>query len=62
MIMKKRKGQSKNTPGKLATACCSPTQTTSKQSDPCCDQPEDGSSCCDKSTSKEINSVTTGCC
>lgn len=41
--------------------CCSPTVET-KASDPCCEQPTDGSSCCDKTESKEVNAVKTGCC
>lgn len=43
--------------------CCATSVETKKTSnDSCCEQPTDGSSCCDKEMSKEINSVNTGCC
>ncbi|MEQ8773741.1 MAG: hypothetical protein RIC30_00170 [Marinoscillum sp.] len=45
-----------------AQGCCGATSTTSKSAAPCCDQPADGSACCDKSATKEVNSVKTGCC
>lgn len=28
----------------------------------CCEQPTDGSSCCDKTESKKVNIEKTGCC
>jgi len=44
-------------------ACCGTTSTKKSQNaDPCCEQPTDGTSCCDKSASQEENSKTTGCC
>lgn len=42
--------------------CCSTETSTAKQEEPCCNQPSDGSSCCDKTESKEANSEKTGCC
>ena len=43
--------------------CCAPvTSETRASEDPCCEQPTDGSSCCDKSAPKEVNSEKTGCC
>lgn len=45
--------------------CCTPTESkseTNTSNDPCCEQPDDGSSCCDKSAPKEVNSEKTGCC
>jgi len=43
--------------------CCGTTNTPQNvKAEPCCDQPTDGSSCCDKSLSQEENSKTTGCC
>lgn len=44
-------------------SCCAPTVTnTTVSSDPCCEQPTDGTSCCDKTASQEVNSEKTGCC
>ena len=43
-----------------STSCCSSTKTESQGE--CCEQPADGSSCCDKKETKEVNSVKTGCC
>ncbi|EZH73457.1 hypothetical protein ATO12_16080 [Aquimarina atlantica] len=45
------------------SGCCGsePIETQSAQSS-CCVQPTDGSSCCDKDESKEINIEKTGCC
>lgn len=45
-----------------SNGCCTPTVSTRENNDPCCEQPEDGSSCCDKTESKEVNSEKTGCC
>lgn len=43
--------------------CCgTDAVTANRNADPCCEQPTDGSSCCDKSASQEENSKTTGCC
>ena len=45
------------------SGCCTPDKSESKISnDPCCEQPADGSSCCDKSAPKDVNSEKTGCC
>ncbi|WP_159025420.1 hypothetical protein [Aquimarina sp. Aq78] len=46
-----------------ASGCCESTsvQVQSAQNS-CCEQPTDGSSCCDKNESKEINIEKTGCC
>lgn len=46
-----------------SSVCCgsTPLQTQSAKSS-CCEQPTDGSSCCDKEDSKEINIEKTGCC
>ena len=43
------------------SGCCTTTANQEKN-DPCCDQPSDGSVCCDKNETKEVNAVTTGCC
>ena len=43
------------------SGCCTITVNKEKN-DPCCEQPTDGSSCCDKSETKEVNSEKTGCC
>jgi hypothetical protein len=43
------------------SGCCTTTVNT-KENDPCCEQPTDGSSCCDKTESKEVNAEKTGCC
>lgn len=40
--------------------CCGPT--SSEKADPCCEQPSDGSSCCEKSETREMNAAKTGCC
>lgn len=46
-----------------ASSCCAPTVTTEKANlDPCCEQPTDGTPCCDKTESKAVNSEKTGCC
>lgn len=46
-----------------ANSCCGTIAVESKKAaDPCCEQPTDGTSCCDKSVSQEENSKTTGCC
>lgn len=42
--------------------CCSTTTVNKNENDPCCEQPTDGSSCCDKTESKEVNAKKTGCC
>lgn len=42
--------------------CCSTTPSSKISNDPCCEQPVDGSSCCDKTASKEVNAIKTGCC
>ena len=42
--------------------CCTSTAEVSKNEDPCCEQPSDGTSCCDKTENREVNSEKTGCC
>lgn len=43
--------------------CCTTTTDNNKEvNDPCCEQPTDGASCCDKTETKEVNSQKTGCC
>lgn len=34
----------------------------STEQEACCEQPADGTACCNKNDSKEINSKATGCC
>lgn len=46
----------------VENTCCSSTISNTKKEDPCCEQPNDGSSCCDKSLSKEENSKALSCC
>lgn len=46
----------------LDGGCCGTNTLDSKKNDPCCEQPTDGSSCCDKTASQEVNSKKTGCC
>lgn len=47
----------------LSGGCCSTSvETKDTNNDTCCEQPTDGSSCCDKSVDKEINIEKTGCC
>lgn len=46
-----------------ASSCCGPSTTATKEVESaCCEQPTDGSSCCDKTETKETNSKKTGCC
>jgi len=45
---------------KKISSCCS--TSPAKEEENCCEQPTNGSSCCDKTQTKEVNSVTTGCC
>ncbi|MEW7280293.1 hypothetical protein ABW636_17010 [Aquimarina sp. 2201CG1-2-11] len=44
--------------------CCGTTSQVevSPKESSCCEQPVDGSSCCDKEESRDTNSVLTGCC
>lgn len=58
--MKMRKSNLKD--ATTNSSCCSPTKSVVEESDPCCVQPTDGSSCCDKTESKEVNSELLGCC
>lgn len=48
---------------KANTACCCSKPSEKIEKDQvCCEQPEDGTSCCDKSGTREENSESTGCC
>ncbi len=43
--------------------CCGSTPVQAKAvENSCCEQPTDGSSCCDKDESKEVNREMVGCC
>ena len=42
--------------------CCTSTTVNNEISDPCCEQPTNDSSCCDKSETREVNAEKTGCC
>ena len=42
--------------------CCSSPINKEDKSTACCEQPSDGSSCCNKGETKEINIEKTGCC
>ncbi|WP_422360082.1 hypothetical protein [Reichenbachiella sp.] len=55
--MKKKDLKSENVNG-----CCTTNEAASNTNEICCDQPSDGSLCCDKSETKEVNAATTGCC
>ncbi len=44
------------------SGCCAAPTVNKIENDPCCEQPTDGTSCCDKTESKEVNSKKTGCC
>lgn len=46
----------------VTSACCGPITEVQETESSCCEQPTDGSSCCDKSDTKESNSEKTGCC
>jgi len=46
----------------VASPCCGTSTTVEEAESECCEQPTDGSSCCDKSDTKENNSEKTGCC
>ncbi|MBG6130322.1 hypothetical protein IWQ47_001595 [Aquimarina sp. EL_43] len=61
--MKKRNTNKQVEIAEQGSVCCGSTtvQAQSAQSS-CCEQPTDGSSCCDKEESKEINIEKTGCC
>ncbi len=56
--MKQRKT---STTASQGSVCCGPEVQKSAPSD-CCDQPNDGTLCCDPSASQEENSANTGCC
>lgn len=45
-----------------ASACCGTSSPARQTNDACCDQPSDGSACCDKEETKEVNAAATGCC
>ncbi|WP_109098217.1 hypothetical protein [Aquimarina sp. AU58] len=61
--MKKRNTNKQVETIQQSSVCCESTsaQAQSAQSS-CCEQPTDGSSCCDKEERKEINIEKTGCC
>ncbi len=59
--MKSRKTNIQDTEASSG-GCCGTTTTASSKANSCCEQPADGSACCDKSESKEVNAVKTGCC
>ncbi|MBK8504793.1 MAG: hypothetical protein IPL46_22840 [Saprospiraceae bacterium] len=42
--------------------CCGQTTVVQEVESVCCEQPTDGSSCCDNSDTRENNSLKTGCC
>jgi len=54
--------ESENVETLVNSSCCSPHNSGEKDEDPCCEQPLDGSSCCDKNLSKEDNSNSSHCC
>ncbi|WP_103068230.1 hypothetical protein [Aquimarina sediminis] len=61
--MKTRKSNSVQISPLVENGCCnSISETKEVTATSCCTQPEDGSSCCDKSMSKEENITNTGCC
>lgn len=61
--MKTRKWNEEANVAQEGGGCCTPEINETKVSaDPCCEQPEEGSACCDKSAPKEANSQKTGCC
>jgi len=43
-----------------SAGCCTATNEPKKEENPCCEQPSDDASCCDKTESKEVNSEKTG--
>lgn len=51
--------ETKKTNQEEVKSCCEPTAETNKM---CCEQPKDGSSCCEKTKTKEENSEVNGCC
>ena len=60
--MKTRKSNKEEIIVQQESVCCGTTIVNSEKPDPCCEQPTDGSPCCDKSESIEVNSEKTGCC
>ena len=42
--------------------CCGPTNPGNEVTEPCCEQDAGAVACCDKSDSKENNSLKTNCC
>ena len=45
------------------STCCAPaTAFVSENTAPCCEQPADGTACCEKSLSKAENTMKTSCC
>lgn len=60
--MKTRKLNIENEVLVQENGCCTTTDNKTEVNDPCCDQPTDDTSCCDKTETKEVNSEKTGCC
>lgn len=61
--MKVNQKEIENKPKETTTNCCGTTNVSkSKKAEPCCEQPTDGSPCCDESSSKEKNSKVHSCC
>jgi hypothetical protein len=46
----------------VTSPCCGSGTAVQEAEGVCCEQPTDGSSCCNKSDTKESNSENTGCC
>jgi len=62
-MMKVNQKEIKNKSKEITTGCCESTNTsTNKKAEPCCEQPADGSSCCDENGSKEKNTKVHSCC
>jgi len=61
--MKANQKEIKTEPKENTIACCETANTSkSKKAAPCCEQPADGSSCCDENSSKEKNAKVHSCC
>lgn len=63
--MKKRKSNIGINTIKNEGGCCTPSTAVTEEvvsNEPCCEPPANGSSCCDKNESKEVNIQNTGCC
>ncbi len=62
--MKTRKSNTQTETAQQGSGCCEASTIEVKESSEitCCEQPTDGSACCDKNKSKEANIEKTRCC